>query len=69
VRDKQTKEPISGPEKEALVWRMLEEGIMLSASGPFGNRFRVQPTLDVSRKDADQILETFDKAIYEVLVS
>ena len=68
VRDKQTKEPISGQEKEALVWRLLEEGIMLSASGPLGNRFRVQPTLDITRKEADQILTAFDKIIYEVLV-
>ncbi len=67
VRDKKTKEPISGREKETIVWRLLEEGIMLSASGPLGNRFRVQPTLDVTRKDADQILAAFDKTIHEVL--
>lgn len=68
VRDKQTKEPISGREKELIVWRLLEEGIMLSASGPLGNRFRVHPTLDITTKDADQILAAFDKAIHEVLV-
>jgi 4-aminobutyrate aminotransferase-like enzyme len=68
VRDKKTKEPISGNEKELLVWRLLEEGIMLSASGPLGNRFRVHPTLDITTKDADQILSAFDKAIHEVLV-
>jgi 4-aminobutyrate aminotransferase/(S)-3-amino-2-methylpropionate transaminase len=67
VKDKKTKEPISGPEKESLVWRLLDEGIMLSASGPLGNRFRVHPTLDITRKDADQILAAFDKAIHEVL--
>ncbi|RLB99893.1 MAG: hypothetical protein DRH90_19550 [Deltaproteobacteria bacterium] len=68
VKDKKTKEPISGQEKESLVWRLLEEGIMLSASGPLGNRFRVHPTLDITTKDADQILSAFDKAIQEVLV-
>lgn len=67
VRDKQTKEPISGEEKTRIVWRLLEEGIMLSASGPLGNRFRVHPTLDITAKDADQILLAFDRAIHEVL--
>jgi len=67
VKDKKTKEPISGREKEALVWKLLDEGIMLSASGPLGNRFRVHPTLDITTKDADQILAAFDKAIHEVL--
>jgi 4-aminobutyrate aminotransferase-like enzyme len=68
VRDRKTKEPISNKEKEDLVWKLLEKGIMLSASGPLGNRFRVNPTLDISKKDADQILKAFDEAIYEVLV-
>jgi 4-aminobutyrate aminotransferase-like enzyme len=69
VRDRKTKEPISGTEKEALVNKLLEKGIMLSASGPLGNRFRVQPTLDLTKRDADQILRAFDEAIYEVLVT
>ena len=69
VRDRKTKEPISSVEKEALVNKLLEKGIMLSASGPRGNRFRVQPTLDLSRRDADQILRAFDEAIHEVLVT
>jgi 4-aminobutyrate aminotransferase-like enzyme len=68
VRDRQTKEPISAEEKETLVNRLLEKGIMLSASGPMGNRFRVQPTLNITKKDADQILGAFDEAIHEVLV-
>jgi 4-aminobutyrate aminotransferase-like enzyme len=68
VRDRQTKEPISAEEKETLVNRLLEKGIMLSASGPMGNRFRVQPTLNITKKDADQILGAFDEGIHEVLV-
>lgn len=67
VRNRKTKEPISGEEKEALVNGLLEKGIMLSASGPRGNRFRVQPTLDLTRRDADQILRAFDEAIHGVL--
>jgi 4-aminobutyrate aminotransferase-like enzyme len=62
VRDKKTKEPLSKSEINFLLEALLDEGVLTSASGIYGNIFRVQPTLDLNKSHADWILDAFAKA-------
>jgi len=67
VKNRATKEPLS---KEAInaIWDgLLTRGIITSASGPYGNVFRVQPTLDITSDLIDQVVKAFDDTIAEVL--
>ena len=65
VLDQKTKEPMSKEDVNWMLGRLAEEGILTSASGPCGNSFRVQPTLNINKDQIDQIVNTFDKILCE----
>ena len=65
VLDKKTKEPMPKKDVNWILGRLAEEGILTSASGPCGNSFRVQPTLDINKDQIDMIVNTFDKILRE----
>ncbi|MBL0372253.1 aspartate aminotransferase family protein [Rhizobium sp. KVB221] len=56
VSDRQRKTP-DASKTSGLVNGLRERGVLISASGPFGNVLKVRPPLVFSRANADQLLE------------
>ncbi len=68
VKDRETKEPLPKESMNAIWEGLLERGVITSASGPYGNIFRVQPTLDINAEQIDAVVKAFDDTVAEVLV-
>ena len=63
VSDRETKEPLSGPDGNAIVWRCLEEGVVILKAGTYDNVIRLLPPLTIDEDLLDEGLETLDAAI------
>ena len=62
VRDRETREPAT-EETGSLVERVLEDGILLSAEGPYHNILKIKPPLAFQETDADLLLGALDRAL------
>ena len=62
VRDKQTREPAE-VEAHRLAYRCFELGLILLA---FGNVMEITPPLTITRSDADEALDIFDRALADI---
>ena len=63
VSDRETKEPLSGPDGNAIVRRCLEEGVVILKAGTYDNVIRLLPPLTIDEDLLDEGLETLDAAI------
>jgi 4-aminobutyrate aminotransferase len=63
VKDKETKER-AGEEREAVVKRAFQKGLLLLGCGK--NTIRFAPPLTITKKDADTALSIFDEALRAV---
>ena len=67
VLDRETKEPLPKESINRINGGLLKRGIVITASGPHGNVFRVQPPLVITADQVDQVVSAFDEAIAEVM--
>jgi len=67
VLDRKTKEPIAKESVGRIKEGLLKRGVIITASGPCGNVFRVQPPLVITADQVDQVVSAFDEAIAEVM--
>jgi 4-aminobutyrate aminotransferase / (S)-3-amino-2-methylpropionate transaminase / 5-aminovalerate transaminase len=63
VSDRATKEPLSGPDGNAIVRRCLEEGVVILKAGTYDNVIRLLPPITIEEGLLDEGLETLDAAI------
>src|SRR5262245_45173493 len=63
VTDRQTKEPLSGPDGNAIVKRCLEQGVVILKAGTYDNVIRLLPPITIDDDLLDEGLETLDAAI------
>jgi 4-aminobutyrate aminotransferase/(S)-3-amino-2-methylpropionate transaminase len=63
VADRETKEPLGGPEGTAILKRCLEEGVVILKAGTYDNVIRLLPPLTIDEGLLDEGLETLDAAI------
>ena len=63
VSDRETKEPLSGPDGNAIVRSCLEEGVVILKAGTYDNVIRLLPPLTIDEDLLDEGLETLDAAI------
>jgi 4-aminobutyrate aminotransferase-like enzyme len=50
-----------------IKWALWKRGVIISASGPLGNVFRVQPPLVITAEQVDRVVAAFDESLAEVL--
>ncbi len=67
VLDKETKEPLPKENVRRINEAVLKRGVIITASGPCGNVFRVQPPLVITADQVDQVVSAFDEAVAEVM--
>ncbi|NLE58752.1 MAG: aminotransferase class III-fold pyridoxal phosphate-dependent enzyme, partial [Planctomycetes bacterium] len=65
VRDRQTQEP-ARDEAHEVVERAKEHGLLVGASGIFGNTIRLTPPLCFTKDDADFTADCLDRALAEI---
>jgi 4-aminobutyrate aminotransferase/(S)-3-amino-2-methylpropionate transaminase len=63
VSDRGSKEPLSGPDGNAIVRRCLEEGVVILKAGTYDNVIRLLPPLTIDEGLLDEGLQTLDDAI------
>ena len=63
VSDRETKEPLSGPDGNAIVGRCLEEGVVILKAGTYDNVIRLLPPLTIEEGLLEEGLQTLDVAI------
>ncbi len=65
VRDRTTLEP--APEEATFVVnRMRERGVLVGTDGPFHNVIKIRGPMPLTLPDADRIVETFTRSLYEL---
>ena len=62
VRDRDSLEPATG-ETAHIIEMVKEDGLLLSAEGPFGNVLKIKPPLSFQETDADLLLGATDRAL------
>jgi 4-aminobutyrate aminotransferase-like enzyme/Ser/Thr protein kinase RdoA (MazF antagonist) len=65
VRDHETRTPAS-EETATLIERVKEDGILLSAEGPYHNVLKIKPPMQFEETDADLLLGAVDRALHEI---
>ncbi len=63
VSDRETKEPLSGPDGNAIVRRCLEEGVVILKAGTYDNVIRLLPPITIDENLLDEGLATLDTAL------
>jgi 4-aminobutyrate aminotransferase/(S)-3-amino-2-methylpropionate transaminase len=63
VSDRETREPLGGPDGNAIVKRCLEEGVVILKAGTYDNVIRLLPPLTIDEGLLDEGLDTLDEAI------
>jgi 4-aminobutyrate aminotransferase/(S)-3-amino-2-methylpropionate transaminase len=63
VSDRGTKEPLPGPDGNAIVQRCLSEGLVILKAGTYDNVIRLLPPLTIDEGLLDEGLQTLDDAI------
>ena len=65
VRDRTTREP--APEEATFVVnRMRERGVLVGTDGPFHNVIKIRGPMPLTLSDADRIVETLTRSLYEL---
>ena len=67
VLDQKTKQPVPKADINRIKWALWKRGVIISASGPLGNVFRVQPPLVITAEQVDRVVAAFDESLAEVL--
>jgi 4-aminobutyrate aminotransferase-like enzyme len=67
VADRHTKEPLPREKINRIKEEVLTRGVVVSASGPLGNVFRIQPPLVITPQQVDQVVRAFDESIEVVM--
>jgi 4-aminobutyrate aminotransferase-like enzyme/Ser/Thr protein kinase RdoA (MazF antagonist) len=65
VRDRKTLEP-AATEASLIVNRLREEGILVGTDGPFHNVIKIRPPMPFSLEDADLLVGTLDRVLFEI---
>ena len=65
VRNRDTLEP-AGEEATFVVNRMRERGVLSGTDGPFHNVIKLRGPMPLSLSDADRIVETLTRSLYEL---
>jgi 4-aminobutyrate aminotransferase-like enzyme/Ser/Thr protein kinase RdoA (MazF antagonist) len=65
VRDRQTLEPAT-EETARLVERAKEDGILLSAEGPYSNILKIKPPMQFMETDADLLLGSVSRSLQQL---
>jgi 4-aminobutyrate aminotransferase / (S)-3-amino-2-methylpropionate transaminase / 5-aminovalerate transaminase len=63
VSDRGSKEPLSGPDGNAIVRRCLEEGVVILKAGTYDNVIRLLPPLTIDEALLEDGLGILDEAI------
>jgi 4-aminobutyrate aminotransferase/(S)-3-amino-2-methylpropionate transaminase len=63
VGDRETKEPLSGPDGNAIVKRCLEEGVVILKAGTYDNVIRLLPPITIDEGLLDEGLDVLDSAL------
>jgi 4-aminobutyrate aminotransferase / (S)-3-amino-2-methylpropionate transaminase / 5-aminovalerate transaminase len=63
VSDRETKDPLSGPDGNAIVRRCLEDGVVILKAGTYDNVIRLLPPLTIDEGLLDEGLDTLDAAL------
>jgi 4-aminobutyrate aminotransferase-like enzyme len=64
VKDRRSREP-DGPRSLAVVNRMRERRVLISAAGIHGNTLKIRPPLPFGRKHADIFLKELEEVLHE----
>ena len=65
VRDRTTLEP-AAEEATFVVNRMRERGVLVGTDGPFHNVIKIRGPMPLTLSDADRIVETLTRSLYEL---
>lgn len=68
VRDRESIEPAK-KEALAIAEQMRRKGILIGASGRFGNVLKIRPPLVFSRENADQVVDALDAVLASQIIS
>lgn len=68
VLDKEARRPLDDVRFAAILERCKDDGVLLGRGGVHKNVFRFTPPMCVTLADADQTLETFERAVREICV-
>jgi len=66
VSDRETREPLGGPEGNAIVKRCLDEGVVILKAGTYDNVIRLLPPITIDESLLEEGLATLDEALGEV---
>jgi len=66
VSDRETREPLGGPEANAIVKRCLDEGVVILKAGTYDNVIRLLPPITIDESLLEEGLATLDEALGEV---
>jgi 4-aminobutyrate aminotransferase-like enzyme len=64
VRNRETLEPAT-EEASFITNRMRERGILLGTDGPYHNVLKIRPPMPFDERNADFLVETIDKILWE----
>ena len=65
IKDPVTLEPAPA-ETARIANRMKQLGVLMSTDGPFHNVLKIKPPIVFSRKDADLLSDTLERALAEI---
>jgi 4-aminobutyrate aminotransferase/(S)-3-amino-2-methylpropionate transaminase len=63
VADRETKEPLGGPDGNAIVRRCLEGGLVILKAGTYDNVIRLLPPISIDEGLLDEGLQILDDAV------
>ncbi|KAM9735861.1 alanine--glyoxylate aminotransferase 2, mitochondrial-like [Menidia menidia] len=63
VKDKASREPLSPDAMSTIFENIKDMGVLIGKGGVYGQTFRVQPPLCITREDADFFVAVFDRAL------
>ncbi|XP_033503411.1 alanine--glyoxylate aminotransferase 2, mitochondrial-like [Epinephelus lanceolatus] len=67
VKDKASRDPLP-PEAMSQIFEDVKDmGVLIGKTGVYGQNFRIQPPLCITKEDADFFLAVFDKAVHSYM--
>eukprot|EP00795_Rhopilema_esculentum_P017094 gene17094-8611_t len=67
VKDRVDREP-AAEEAKKIVYKMRENGVLISADGPDENVLKIKPPMVIKQEDVDHFMNVFEKVFKELLV-
>ncbi|XP_075311814.1 alanine--glyoxylate aminotransferase 2, mitochondrial-like [Odontesthes bonariensis] len=64
VKDKASREPLSADAMGEIFENIKDMGVLIGKGGVYGQTFRIQPPLCITKEDADFFVAVFNKAVH-----